>query len=108
MMVNHDCNICDQVISWPYAHCSKCDGKGKRCIVKVYPKYTRDCCDQLIKGDFYHCAAYNGGDWDVCQESLGRGLTRKADRDHNLAKLHVPVPWLKNSGGDADSTSRSD
>ncbi|KAJ8114620.1 hypothetical protein OPT61_g3540 [Boeremia exigua] len=56
MVVELDCNICDQQISGPYAHCKKCDGgdydvcrdclaqgetcegKGKHNLVKVYPK----------------------------------------------------------------------
>lgn len=127
MMVNLDCNICDQQISGPYAHCNKCDGgdydlcrnclaqgaicdgKGKHRMVKVYPKYTCDYCDQVIKGDFYHCAICDEGDWDVCQACLDRGLTCKADGGHNLAKLYIPIPALKNHyGNDADSTSSSD
>lgn len=129
MMVNLDCNICDQAISGPYAHCSKCDGgdydlcrdclaqgaicdgNGRHRMVKVYPKYTCDYCDQLIKGDFYHCAVCNKGDWDVCQKCMDRGLTCKADGGHNLAKLYIPVPGLKNHFGrdaDGDSVSSSD
>ncbi|KAF5236299.1 hypothetical protein FAUST_6647 [Fusarium austroamericanum] len=62
------CDICDQWISGPYAHCKKCDGgdydicrdclaqgqtckgKGKHSLVKVYPKYFCDTCNVLIKG----------------------------------------------------------
>ncbi|KAF5658788.1 zinc finger ZZ-type EF-hand domain-containing protein [Fusarium circinatum] len=58
--VDLECNICDQVISGPYAHCKKCDGgdydicrdclaqgevckgKGNHNLVKVYPKYYCD------------------------------------------------------------------
>ncbi|KAL9570486.1 hypothetical protein ACKAV7_005374 [Fusarium commune] len=63
MEVNLDCNICDQAISGPYAHCKECDGgdydicrdclaqdqtcdgNGKHNLVKVYPKYFCDICD---------------------------------------------------------------
>ncbi|KAL9567488.1 hypothetical protein ACKAV7_008438 [Fusarium commune] len=108
MEVNLDCNICDQAISGPYAHCKECDGgdydicrdclaqdqtcdgNGKHNLVKVYPKYFCDICDQLIRGQFYHCASCNNADWDTCQGCLDKGYTCLGpDRGetHDLIKL---------------------
>ncbi|KAF5722407.1 kinesin light chain [Fusarium mundagurra] len=91
--VDLECNICDQVISGPYAHCKKrdggdydicrdclaqgevCKGKGKHNLVKVYHKYYCDVCNLLIKGGFYYCSICNNGDWDTCQKCFDAGNT---------------------------------
>ncbi|KAJ3541603.1 hypothetical protein NM208_g4528 [Fusarium decemcellulare] len=123
------CNVCDQTISGPYAHCKKCDGgdwdvcrdciaqgetcngNGKHNLVKVYPKYYCDICDQMIRGDFYHCAWCNNGDWDTCQRCLDKGYTCKAPdsgTQHDLVSLYIPnVKLGKGSGKRNDSSSSS-
>ncbi|KAF4964066.1 hypothetical protein FSARC_7968 [Fusarium sarcochroum] len=104
------CNVCDQTISGPYAHCKKCDGgdydicrdclaqgqicdgKGKHSLVKVYPK----------------C---NDGQWDTCQRCFDRGYTCHApDRgeEHDLTSLYIPdISFKKKKGGNRSDTSSS-
>ncbi|KAF6524935.1 hypothetical protein HZS61_010730 [Fusarium oxysporum f. sp. conglutinans] len=127
--VDLECNICDQVISGPYAHCKKCDGgdydicrdclaqgevckgKGKHNLVKVYPKYYCDVCNLLIKGGFYYCGICNNGDWDTCQKCFDAGNTcRGMERGetHNLTHLYMPEPKFKKGTGKYDSSSSSD
>ncbi|KAG4272704.1 hypothetical protein FPRO04_10446 [Fusarium proliferatum] len=127
--VNLECNICDQVISGPYAHCKKCDsgdydicrdclaqgevckGKGKHNLVKVYPKYYCDVCNLLIKGGFYYCNICNNGDWDTCQKCFDAGNTcRGMERGetHNLTHLYMPEPKFGKGSGKYDSSSSSD
>ncbi|KAF9778545.1 hypothetical protein IL306_003654 [Fusarium sp. DS 682] len=107
--VGLECNICDQVISGPYAHCKKCDGgdydicrdclaqgqvcdgKGKHNLVKVYPKYYCDICNLLIKGGFYYCG-------HTC-----RGPER--GERHNLTHLYMPEPKFGKGKGKYDSSS---
>ncbi|KAM5360862.1 hypothetical protein ACJZ2D_013491 [Fusarium nematophilum] len=133
MDVGLECNVCDQTISGPYAHCKTCDGgdwdvcrdciaqgatcegNGKHRLVKVYPKYYCDICDQKIQGDFYHCAWCNNGDWDTCRRCLDKGYTCRApDRGmkHDLVALYIPMVKLGNSGkrndGSSSSSSSSD
>ncbi|KAH6876822.1 hypothetical protein B0T10DRAFT_532524 [Thelonectria olida] len=128
MEVNLDCNMCDQAISGPYAHCKKCDGgdydicrdclaqgqtcdgNGKHNLVKVYPKYFCDICDQLIRGQFYHCARCNNKDWDTCQSCLDKGYTCLGpDRGetHHLTKLYIPVVKHKKTNGRYHGSSSS-
>ncbi|RKL16210.1 hypothetical protein BFJ68_g5461 [Fusarium oxysporum] len=127
--VDLECNICDQVISGPYAHCKKCDGgdydicrdclaqgevckgKGKHNLVKVYPKYYCDVCNLLIKGGFYYCGICNNGDWDTCQKCFDAGNTcRGMERGetHNLTHLYMPEPKFKKGTGKCDSSNSSD
>jgi hypothetical protein len=134
MDVGLECNVCDQRINGPYAHCKKCDGgdwdvcrdciaqgetcegNGKHNMVKVYPKYQCDICDQTIRGDFYHCARCNDGDWDTCQRCLEKGYTCKAadhNKKHDLVALYIPNVKLGNKSGrrynsSSDSSSDSD
>ncbi|KAF5637859.1 kinesin light chain [Fusarium sp. NRRL 52700] len=126
--VDLECNICDQVISGPYAHCKKCDGgdydicrdclaqgevckgKGKHNLVKVYPKYYCDVCNLLIKGGFYYCSICNNGDWDTCQKCFDAGNTcRGMERGetHNLTHLYMPEPKFGKGSGKYDSSSSS-
>ncbi|KAF4422157.1 Kinesin light chain [Fusarium acutatum] len=127
--VDLECNICDQVISGPYAHCKKCDGgdydicrdclaqgevckgKGKQNLVKVYPKYYCDVCNLLIKGGFYYCSICNDGDWDTCQKCFDAGNTcrgRERGETHNLTHLYMPEPKFGKGSGKYDSSSSSD
>ncbi|KAM0231236.1 hypothetical protein ACHAPO_008614 [Fusarium lateritium] len=128
--VGLECNVCDQAISGPYAHCKKCDhgdydicrdclaqgqtcdGKGKHNLVKVYPKYYCDICNVLIKGEFYYCAKCNDGDWDTCKGCFDKGYTCKAAEcggHHDMSKLFIPEVKFKKSGKvDTSSSSDSD
>ncbi|EWG54031.1 hypothetical protein FVEG_12334 [Fusarium verticillioides 7600] len=127
--VDLECNICDQVISGPYAHCKKCDGgdydicrdclaqgefckgKGKHNLVKVYPKYYCDVCNLLIKGGFYYCSICNNGDWDTCQKCFDAGNTcrgRESGKSHNLTHLYMPELKFGKGSGKYDSSSSSD
>ncbi|EXM21394.1 Zinc finger, ZZ-type superfamily [Fusarium oxysporum f. sp. vasinfectum] len=127
--VDLECNICDQVVSGPYAHCKKCDGgdydicrdclaqgevckgMGKHNLVKVYPKYYCDVCNLLIKGGFYYCSICNNGDWDTCQKCFDAGNTcRGMERGetHNLTHLYMPEPKFGKGSGKYDPSSSSD
>ncbi|KAF5683592.1 zinc finger ZZ-type EF-hand domain-containing protein [Fusarium denticulatum] len=127
--VDLECNICDQIISGPYAHCKKCDGgdydicrdclaqgqvckgKGKHNLVKVYPKYYCDVCNLLIKGGFYYCSICNNGDWDTCQKCFDAGNTcrgRETGEMHNLTHLYMPEPKFEKGSGKYGSSSSSD
>ncbi|KAI1069040.1 hypothetical protein LB507_006268 [Fusarium sp. FIESC RH6] len=127
--VGLDCNVCDQAISGPYAHCKKCDGgdydicrdclaqgqtcdgKGKHSLVKVYPKYYCDICNVLIKGEFYYCAICNDGDWDTCKRCFDKGYTCKAAEcggRHDMSNLYIPDVKFKKSGKVDTSSSSSD
>ncbi|KAH7245401.1 hypothetical protein BKA59DRAFT_475747 [Fusarium tricinctum] len=127
--VNIICNICDQTVSGPYAHCSKCDdgdfdicrdclaqgltcdGKGKHNLAKVYPKRYCDVCDHLIKGEFFHCGVCNDGDWDTCRGCFDKGFTcngEKKGQRHELTSLYIPDVKFTKGGSRADSSSDSD
>ncbi|KAF5239011.1 hypothetical protein FANTH_10112 [Fusarium anthophilum] len=129
--VDLECNICDQVISRPYAHCKKCDGgdydicrdclaqgeickgkgKGKHNLVKVYPKYYCDVCNLLIQGGFYYCSICNNGDWDTSQKCFDAGNTCRGmekGETHNLTHLYMPEPKFGKGSGKYDSSSNSD
>ncbi|KAF5987528.1 zinc finger ZZ-type EF-hand domain-containing protein [Fusarium bulbicola] len=127
--VDLECNVCDQVISGPHAHCKKCDGgdydicrdclaqgevckgKGKHNLVKVYPKYYCDVCNLLVKGGFYYCSVCNNGDWDTCQKCFDAGNTCRGiekGETHNLTHLYMPEPKFGKGSGKYDSSSSSD
>ncbi|KAF5665572.1 zinc finger ZZ-type EF-hand domain-containing protein [Fusarium heterosporum] len=127
--VGLECNICDQSISGPYAHCKKCDdgdydicrdclaqgalcdGKGKHNLVKVYPKYYCDICNQLIKGEFFNCGVCNDGDWDTCKKCFDKGYTCRAAKSgqrHDLSNLYIPDVRFDKGGSKSDSSSDSD
>ncbi|RSL83122.1 hypothetical protein CEP52_016793 [Fusarium oligoseptatum] len=129
MKVDLVCNVCNQDISGPYAHCKKCEGgdwdvcrdciaqgetcegNGKHNLVKVYPKYTCDICDQMIRGDFYHCAWCNDGDWDTCQKCIDKGYTCKApdnNTKHDLVALYIPNLKFGKGGKRKDNSSDSE
>ncbi|KAM0355018.1 hypothetical protein ACHAPU_000868 [Fusarium lateritium] len=127
--VGLECNICDQSISGPYAHCKKCDdgdydicrdclaqgalcdGKGRHNLVKVYPKYYCDICNQLIKGEFFYCGVCNDGDWDTCKKCFDKGYTCRAAESgqrHDLSNLYIPDVRFSKGGSNSDSSSDSD
>ncbi|KAI8714978.1 WW domain-containing protein [Fusarium sp. LHS14.1] len=128
MKVDLECNVCNQDISGPYAHCKKCaggdwdvcrdciaqgetcDGNGEHNLVKVYPKYSCDICDQMIRGDFYHCAWCNDGDWDTCQRCIDKGYTCKApdNTKHDLVALYIPNLKFGKGGRKKENSSDSE
>ncbi|QPC62850.1 hypothetical protein HYE67_005081 [Fusarium culmorum] len=127
--VGLDCNICDQSISGPYAHCKKCDrgdydicrdclaqgqtcnGKGKHSLVKVYPKCYCDVCNVSIKGEFYFCSICNDGDWATCKRCFDHGHTCRAAEcggRHDMSILFIPEVKFKKNGKVDTSSSDSD
>ncbi|KAF4980345.1 hypothetical protein FZEAL_3626 [Fusarium zealandicum] len=126
--VGLDCNVCDQEIRGPYAHCKKCDGgdydicrdcisqgqtcdgDGKHSLVKAYPTCYCDICDQTIRGRFYHCIICKEGNWDTCQRCFDKGWTCSApDRgeEHDLSRLYIPDAKSGKNGKASDSDSDS-
>ncbi|EEU41337.1 uncharacterized protein NECHADRAFT_95236 [Fusarium vanettenii 77-13-4] len=128
MKVDLECNVCNQDISGPYAHCKKCaagdwdvcrdciaqgetcEGNGEHNLVKVYPKYSCDICDQMIRGEFYHCAWCNDGDWDTCQRCIDKGYTCKAPNNtkHDLVALYIPNLKFGKGGRKKENSSDSE
>ncbi|KAM0197210.1 hypothetical protein ACHAPI_005061 [Fusarium lateritium] len=127
--VNIICNACDQTVSGPYAHCSKCDdgdfdicrdclsqgltcdGRGKHNLAKVYPKRYCNICEHLIKGEFFYCGICDDGDWDTCRACFDKGYTcegKKWRKQHELTSLYIPDVKLTKGGSRSDYSSGSD